>query len=800
MHTAVPVPGDVVWIRQRRWHVERARRDRNVVRLDVRHRDERLTFLAPFDRPAASERIERPRRIRPSHAVARLAVLVGRSFTWPALGGARDARIDLLPYQLEPAIAMLCGTRRILLADAVGLGKTIQAGVAIAELHRRVPNARTLVVVPASLRDQWIEELRGRFRLECRAVDRHELDGLGRRGSLAENPWLRPGVWIGSLDYLKQPHVMEGLPASPWDLLVVDEAHAACGDSERHEACSALARRARQVLLLSATPHNGEDARFDRLMNLGRLNDPGDDVTVFRRSRQSVGLANSRRVSWHHVALSRAEAEVFQVLADFEAAVLSAASATHRDDAILLLSVFRKRALSTMHALRVSLDRRLAWLGEGQAIPDFDWLQPQLAFEDDSDEMDETDCRSLSGDIGLRAAAERSWLRRLRGLAESAVRHDSKARRIAALIARAREPVVVFTEFRDSLDVVRRGLLVGAPVAVLHGGLTPLERRQQLGRFLDGAASVLLTTDVGGQGLNLQTRARWVINLELPWNPVRLEQRCGRVDRIGQTRPVHFTLTIARHPFEEGLLTRLARRALIASHTLGDDLMTGVLPDTVEIARSLFEGAAWSHDDHKHPPVRICRRWSRPAVALARRLLSQRLLLQRWRSPGQEAPAASWTPVDRLPLIRRVAGSKSLLVFSVPLIDGAGGVAERHIVAIRVEGLRWLQRDRVQVEAARAMAATALVARARRLTVRMRRLSAVRSRVEAALMSEVIEELAPDEVQPGLFDQRELRAFESLQRVAVDIQRFADDRRANWDREAGISVGRPVLELAFVAR
>src|SRR4030095_5846434 len=95
MHFAVPLPGEVVWIRQRRWRVERARRDRNVVRLDVRNRDGRLTFLAPFDRPSTIERVERLRRVRPQHAAARLAQLAGRAHTWSTIASAIDASIDI---------------------------------------------------------------------------------------------------------------------------------------------------------------------------------------------------------------------------------------------------------------------------------------------------------------------------------------------------------------------------------------------------------------------------------------------------------------------------------------------------------------------------------------------------------------------------------------------------------------------------------------------------------------------------------------------------------------------------------
>ena len=125
-------------------------------------------------------------------------------------------------------------------------------------------------------------------------------------------------------------------------------------------------------------------------------------------------------------------------------------------------------------------------------------------------------------------------------------------------------------------------------IAVLHGAQDPNERRLHLKRFLEGTASVLLATDVAGQGLNLQTRARWVASLELPWNPARLEQRIGRVDRLGQRRAPHLTLLVARHEAETGLLRHLARRVLTARHSFAEDLLPSLLPSDAAVRATLL--------------------------------------------------------------------------------------------------------------------------------------------------------------------------------------------------------------------
>jgi superfamily II DNA or RNA helicase len=794
MPIAVPMPGDVVWIRQRRWRVERARRDRNVVRLDVRSRDDRLTFLAPFDKPAAVDRAGRLARARPSRAAARLAHAIGRSYTVSTVAAAIDARIDIHPYQLEPALALLNGARRVLLADEVGLGKTIQAGIAMAELRRRAPDARMLVLVPASLRDQWIDELTGRFGFECRIADRSGLDELAGRIAFGDNPWRRPGVWIASVDFVKQRHVVDDLPNDAWHLVVIDEAHAAAGDSERHDACDELARRSRHVLLLSATPHSGDELRFRHLVDLGRLAAEPPPV-LLKRTRADAGFVLPRRVRWHRVRPSPPESAVFQALADFEAAALRAAGRDRRDDALLLLSVFRKRATSTMRALRVSLDRRLAWLGDGRRSDGFDWRQPRLAFDDGADEMDEADRSSLAGDSGLRGQAERSWLRRLRALACAAERHEGKSSRVAALIARAREPVVVFTEFRHSLEALRRAMPAGSAVAELHGGLTLIERRQQLSRFLDGTASILLATDVGGQGLNLQERARWIISLELPWNPLKLEQRCGRVDRIGQTRPVHFTLIVARHAFEDGILARLARRTLVARRTLGEDALSRAVPPATAVGAAVFEGAAIDEAAALPAPSPICRKFARPARGQARRLTSMRILVGQWRAPAIERSMPVWSPIERLASIARAARRQSLLVFTVPMVDGSGTIVEQHAVALCVRG----PIDPRAIAAATARAAEVFASRSRRLRCRLEREFDRRIDIETAILSRLAANLSPDEAQPGLFDARELRAFEAARGEAEDLRRLLENRRADWTRQCEISVGPPNLEVALIA-
>ena len=277
MRTAVRLPdvapGDFVWVRQQRWRVVRARRDADVLRLDLTGRRGETSLLAPFDRVHVERQraVARLVRSRPAHALARLRRAIGgatHARSLPCLVGT-DPSLAILPYQLEPALALANGTRRGLVADEVGLGKTLQALIVIADLTRREPDARVLVLVPASLCRQWSEELTRRFAIAHRIADRDGLDRAARDGAFGENVWRRSGVWLATLDFLKQPHVFQALPLVPWDLVVIDEAHDACGQSDRHRAADAIARRSRRLLLLTATPHSGDEERFRRLTQLG---------------------------------------------------------------------------------------------------------------------------------------------------------------------------------------------------------------------------------------------------------------------------------------------------------------------------------------------------------------------------------------------------------------------------------------------------------------------------------------------------------------------------------------------------
>jgi len=750
-----PATRDVVWIRKRRWRVEHVRLAERVGAVDVAAIDGTAlgrTFLTPFDRAWPEGRRERLRRVNWRQARARLLAMAARAGTVRLPLTALDAAVDILPFQLEASLAFVHGARRVLIADAVGLGKTIQAGLVVAEVVRRTVDPWVLVLVPGSLCDQWTAEISGRFHLDAAHADAETLRRLAADAPRGESPW-RAGVWIASVDFLKQPHVFDGLPLRAWDLVVIDEAHDVAGPSDRHAACDALARRARRVLLLTATPHNGDRAAFDRLCRLGRWPAPApssDRLAILRRTPASLGWTSARRVRWHRITPSTAEAAALDTLRTFEGAVLGAAGDRRRDAAVLLLSVFRKRALSTMAALAASLRRRAAWLDGSAALEDSAWQQPRLEFgEMEGDALAPGDDLALAADVGLDRSREQAWLRRLTALAERAAVDESRIRRLAGLLARAREPVVVFTEFRDSLAALVRHVERTGPVAVLHGGQSTAERRSALASYLNGHAAVVAATDVAGQGLNLQSRGRWVVNFDLPWNPARLAQRAGRVDRIGQARPVHVTLLSTRHAAESEFLRRLSARALRAGNALDFEMDDARWPDEGSVGEAIIAGR--SAESRPAPVIAADVTWRRHAHWAARSIVRRRRWAAEWRSRDE------WT--TRPMMTRRPGGrggaaaSAWMLVFATPIADAGGTPLDTHLGACRV----WTTGADAPASALADLIGPRVALRAERRAARVQRWLEQRNRDAAQREHVLARELDLVRLgrlpQPGLFDR-----------------------------------------------
>ena len=418
------------------------------------------------------------------------------------------------------------------------------------------------------------------------------------------NPWSLPGIYVTSHDLVKRPEVLRPLEDVTWDIVVVDEAHVVTSRSDRRTAVHAIATRSRRVVLLSATPNSGDPLEFEALCDIGSLPSDRSPIVLFERSRAAVGEHRSRRTRILSVACTDSERRMHEVLRRYCSRIWREANLRGDERARLVAIVLRKRALSSAASLAASVDRRLALLS-GAQIDEPRQLALPLSLGPDEDALEDDEPVAGLAAPGLADAdSERRWLSNLAAAAHNAARDESKTRFLLHLLARLRRrgvgSALIFTEYRDTLArLVERLTIAGYGVAMLHGGLTASERGSVQRQFND-RGGILLATDAAAEGLNLHHCCRLVIHYELPWNPARLEQRCGRVDRLGQTARVHELALVADHTAERLVVSPLLARLRTAGPR--QKAMLDALSES-RVAAAVMNGADVDAEDDEAAPL-----------------------------------------------------------------------------------------------------------------------------------------------------------------------------------------------------
>jgi superfamily II DNA or RNA helicase len=641
-------------------------------------------------------------------------------------------------------------------------------------LKARAAISRVLVLTPAGLREQWIDEFLTRFDLPLTLFD--VSTAARRRASLpvGVNPWSVEPFIVTSIDYIKRPEVLPAVQACRWDVVIVDEAHHAALGTDRHAAVNTLGRIAPYVVLLTATPHNGDPQAFRSLCALGQHDD--DPLLVFRRTRQQIGHPRERRIHQLRVRPGLEERRMHAALDAFVRAVHREPGG--RDSATwLALSTLQKRALSSAFALLRSVEHRL----EALEVDDGCVAQQlTLPIFDSHGEFETADSPPAWAIPALGDARhELGLLSRVRHAAQLALGRESKLAALARLIRRVGEPAIVFTEYRDTLAHVRRH--VAPHATLLHGGLSREERRAAIAQFRQGG--LLLATDAAGEGLNLHHNCRIVVNLELPWNPVRLEQRIGRVDRIGQTRRVHAFHLIANGTAEVRLLHRLGSRIARAQADLGTSSPLDAEPPTADSPTIAFTRMA-AEADREHN-----------RLTTARRLV-----------PDHPAGIDLTLDLERHPLVtfsrhRRLRcwlKSRPLVLIRSVLFDASGQVIGSHLMALQLamepghacsfQLLKWI-RDRLPSNSDCDEWLTS--SRSIHFAFWHARLSRERG------IAKLRRSLTVEELQPGLFDLRAEQAWADEQE-----QQREGIRNSNWftswaKRQATIEIEPPQIALVL---
>ena len=471
-------------------------------------------------------------------------------------------RFEPFPHQLAAAGRALRAMRgRAILADEVGLGKTIEAGLVLSELRARALATRVLVVTPAGLVGQWREELERKFALPTEEA---------RPGPVAAGR--DAPVVVASIAAGRRSPLRDALTAEPWDLVVVDEAHRV---KNPRSASGRLVRalRARHLLLLTATPVENRLGDLFELVNLVR---PGHLGTAaqFRSRHGSAGGADPARdlpglrARLAEVMVRHRRSEVEVMLPSRLAETLVVSPLAEEADAYRSVSERVRaegRGAAPSRALALRVAQRLAGSSPWAAAP---------------------------------TLAKLGWAELARRCA--GVERTAKAAALLDVVSRhvgRGDKVVVFTSFLATLEGLHRALsAAGVPAAVYHGRLARHEKEAAIEAFR-ADAPVLLTTEAAGEGRNLQF-CHAMVNFDLPWNPMQLEQRLGRLHRIGQDHDGTLTNLVARHTIEERILRVLEAKLNLFELVVGElDMILGRIDDDFDFESSVFEAHVASRDD-----------------------------------------------------------------------------------------------------------------------------------------------------------------------------------------------------------
>jgi SNF2 family DNA or RNA helicase len=536
------------------------------------------------------------------------------SFAHDPLFAVSMSGVRGLPHQIEAVYRHMLPQPRLryVLADDAGSGKTIMAGLLLKELKLRGVVDRCLILAPAPLTPQWQDEMLDKFDEQFEIVNSEQV-----RNQLGGSPWERYSMVITSVDFAKRDDVRDELLRAEWDLVVIDEAHkcaAVTGSDDsaiktkRYALAEALAGRSERLLLMTATPHSGDEDRFTwflRLLDPDQFSTPdlvrrqiADPHNPFFLRRQKEDLINEqghdlfvpRHVKTQPFQLSPAEKDLYDTVTAYVNHYLGAPLTGGRGNAVALArTVLQRRLASSLGAIRSSLGkradrltlradelermtpterrRRLAELGAMPKVTDDADVDDELDDDDVDERAEEALATEVSGAVEVEAL--RVEVEVLRGLVVHAdrVRAMGEERKLVALrdclkstefadLDDGRGKLLIFTEHRDTLDYLEGHLREwGYSVCTIHGGHPPTQRKyiQQDFRL---NKQICIATEAAGEGINLQF-CHLMINYDLPWNPVRLEQRMGRIHRIGQRSDCYVFNFCATNTIEGQLLERL---------------------------------------------------------------------------------------------------------------------------------------------------------------------------------------------------------------------------------------------------
>ena len=528
-----------------------------------------------------------------------------------------QSAIQVEDYQLYPLLkALLMPRISLLLADDVGLGKTIEAGLIVSELISRGRLKRAMIICPASLQIQWKEELKEKFNLNFEIIDRKAVFELQKEFGIQTNPWTYYPKVITSMDYIRQPDIRESFKAScdrltqskgklPWNMLIVDEAHNFTpnpyGDnSQRYELLKEIGGKFEHKIFLTATPHNGYTYAFTGLLELldpvrfSQIDSIDDnyrkniDNVMIRRLKKDLNFKNKQRFAKRYIKainleLTMDELELFEALREYKNECIEILKEKKFSEVYIAQFIFNlltKRLLSDVYAFACTWWNRIMIEAEEEATMNevnYAYDRTKNLVEDDAEKEQREDELIFKSNRWIKTIScnSQKYILKINGLLDKigfsreAVSMDieeikslPKTSKIQKLIDVLRdkllindkyikdERIIIFTEYKQTLNYIKeilsRSGFKEPYIDTLFGGMDTNKRQELKEKFNNEESNlkILLATDAASEGINLQNGCRFVVHYDIPWNPMRLEQRNGRVDRHGQRRDIyiyHFT-------------------------------------------------------------------------------------------------------------------------------------------------------------------------------------------------------------------------------------------------------------------
>jgi len=554
--------------------------------------------------------------------------------------------VDPLPHQISAVYGEMLPRQplRFLLADDPGAGKTIMAGLFIKELIARSDLERCLVVAPGSLVEQWQDELGQKFNLEFDILTRDMIETSRSGNPFSDRDRLIVRLDVLARNEELQEKLMS---AREWDLIICDEAHRMSATyfggevkyTRRYQVGQKLGQICRHLLLMSATPHNGKEEDFQLFMALldgdrfeGRFRDgvhyADTDDMMRRLTKEELlrfdgrPLFPPRRARTVKYQLSEGEAALYTAVTEYVRNEMNRVERfaegdnKKRNNVGFALQILQRRLASSPAAIYQSLKRRRERLenelaearlsaksrrpgiNEPAINPDMLGNIEEYGQEEVDELEDLISTGATTAETVEQLALEVETLKGLESMALGVLRSgvDTKWTQLNRILdddlmidaAGNRRKLIIFTEPKDTLhyllEKVRARLGNPEAVDVIHGGVTREERRKVIERFMqDKDLLVLIANDAAGEGVNLQ-RGHLMVNYDLPWNPNKIEQRFGRIHRIGQTEVCHLWNLVAADTREGEVYARLLEKLEAAREALGGRVY--------DVMGELFEGTS----------------------------------------------------------------------------------------------------------------------------------------------------------------------------------------------------------------